>query len=246
VQSVWRTTHQGIKEEIVVDPKILGLVLLGYLLGSLPTAQLFSFALRGRDLSQYGSGTISGSMVWEHVARWAIVPVGLIDIGKAAFPTWLVLQMGYPEVTAATAGLAAVVGHNWPIFNQFKGGRGLSPMLGTWVMLYPWGVAWMIGFLAVGYLLGDSAPWAILGLLTLPLLNHMTGGPGFVFTVTMIMLLLTFLKRIEANRRPLPATGPKWTNVLLRRLIYDRDIPQHKRWLRREPEMDEKQTPDSS
>ena len=159
----------------------------------------------------------------------------MIDIGKATFPAWLTLHLGLDEILIAAVGLAAVAGHNWPIFHQLKGGRGLSPMLGTWLILYPWGVVWMLGWLTLGYLLGDSAPWAIVSLLTLPILNLLTEGPGIVFGVAFLMLLLTFGKRLEANRRPLPPPGTDRTAVIWRRLIFDRDIAHHQRWIRREP-----------
>ncbi len=56
------------------------LLLFGYLLGSIPSGYLAGKWIKGIDLREYGSGTVSGSMVWEHVAKWAVVPVGLFDI----------------------------------------------------------------------------------------------------------------------------------------------------------------------
>ena len=69
-------------------------------------------------------------MVWEHVGRWAIVPVGLFDILKSAITTWLALRLGLSTTVAAAAGLAAVAGHIWPFFLDFHGGSGVSTMLG--------------------------------------------------------------------------------------------------------------------
>jgi len=60
--------------------------------GSIPAGYLAARLLKGVDLRRYGSGTPTGSMVYEHVARWAVVPVGLFDVGKAALPTWLALH----------------------------------------------------------------------------------------------------------------------------------------------------------
>ena len=212
------------------------LVIGGYLLGSIPTSYLAGRWLKGVDVRRYGSGTASGSMVFEHVARWAVVPVGLFDIGKAALPTWLGLQLGLGMTVAAAAGMAAVAGHNWPIFLRFSGGRGQSTFVGVLLVLFPWGCVWLIGFLAVGFLLGDSAPWALAGLVTLPLFAHLVGGPEVIAPVTGAMLLLTLAKRLEANRRPLPPPGAERLNVMLRRCFLDRDIASHKDWIRRKPE----------
>ena len=212
------------------------LVLAGYLLGSIPTAYLAGKWLKRFDLRQYGSGTVSGSMVYEHVARWAVIPVGLFDIGKAALPAWLGLQMGLGPAVATAAGLAAVAGHNWPIFFHFTGGRGLGTFLGLLWVIFPWGFPWMLGFLAVGWLLGDSAPWALASLVTLPLFTYFVGGPDVVAPAAGAMLLLTLVKRLEANRRPLPPPGPERRKVILRRLFLDRDIASHKEWINRRPD----------
>jgi glycerol-3-phosphate acyltransferase PlsY len=214
------------------------LVMIGYLLGSVPTAYLVGRWTRDIDLRRYGSGTVSGSMVWEHVARWAIVPVGLFDVAKAAFPTWLALRLGLGTPVAAATGLAAVAGHNWPIFLHFTGGRGLGTFMGVLLVLFPLGVVWMLALLAIGWRFGDSAPWALASLVTLPLLACVLGGPEIVAPVTGVMLLLTLGKRLEANRRPLPPWGPERHKVLLRRLALDRDIASHEAWIRRQPEAD--------
>jgi glycerol-3-phosphate acyltransferase PlsY len=211
------------------------LVVTAYLLGSIPTALLASRWLEGADLRRYGSGTVSASMVWEHIARWAVVPVGLFDVAKAALPAWLGLHGGLGMPVAVAAGLAATAGHNWPIFLRFTGGRGLSCFLGTWLVVFPWGFPWMLGFLAAGWLLGDSAPWALASLVTLPLFARLVDGPEIVAPAAGAMLLLTLAKRLEANRRPLPPPGPERRRVILYRLFLDRDIESHVDWIRRRP-----------
>jgi len=218
-------------------------VLGGYLLGSIPTAYLVTKWFAKRDIRQYGSGTVSGSMVYEHVARWAVVPVGLFDMAKAAFPAWLALYLDLGLPTSAAAGLAAVAGHNWPIFLRFTGGRGLGAFMGVLAVIFPWGFPWMLVFLAVGWRLGDSAPWALASLVTLPIFSYLIDGPGVVAPATGVMLLLTLAKRLEANRRPLPPPGPERRQVILRRLLFDRDIASHADWIRREP--DDKPPPGS-
>jgi glycerol-3-phosphate acyltransferase PlsY len=220
-----------------MSPFAIPLVVLGYLMGSIPTAYLAGRWLKGVDLRQHGSGTVSGSMVWEHVARWAILPVGIFDLAKGAFPAWLALEMGQGTAVSTAAGLAAVAGHNWPIFFGFTGGRGLSPFLGLLLVVFPWGFPWMLVFLAVGWRLGDSAPWALAALVTLPVFAQVMGGPGMVVTLASAgMLLLTLAKRLEANGRPLPATAPERKRVILRRLFLDRDIASHSEWIRRRPD----------
>jgi glycerol-3-phosphate acyltransferase PlsY len=213
----------------------IALILFGYLLGSIPSAYLAGKWLKGLDLREYGSGTVSGSMVYEHVARWAVVPVGLFDIFKATIPAWLGIQFGLGEAVAAMAGLAAAIGHNWPIYLGFTGGRGISAFLGTWLVIFPWAFPWMLAFLALGWILGDSAPFALVGMVTLPIFSHVIDGPSLVLPISIAVVIITLVKRIEANHRPLPKTAPERRRMLLLRALFDRDVLDHKAWIRREP-----------
>lgn len=209
------------------------LILGGYLLGSIPSAYLAGKWVKGIDLRKYGSGTVSGSMVWEHVSKWALFPVGIFDVLKATFPTWLGLKLGLGEGAAVAAGLAALVGHNWPLYLGFTGGRGISPFLGTLAVVFPWGFPWILSFLAVGYLFGDSAPWALASFVLLPIFRNWIGGPEIVNMAALVMVVITILKRLEANRRPLPEEPEERRKVIVRRFFLDRDIASHKEWINR-------------
>ena len=136
------------------------LIILGYLLGSISIAYLIGKWMGGKDLRDFGSGSLGGSTVYEHVARWAVVPVALFDILKAAVPTWIGLASGLAQPLAALAGMAAAIGHNWSIFLRFTGGRGMGTFAGVFLVIFPWGVVWLVLPLAIGWRLGDSAPSA--------------------------------------------------------------------------------------
>ena len=210
------------------------LLFAGYLAGSIPTAYLAGRWIKGIDLRNYGSGTVSASMVWEHVAKWAVVPVGLFDIFKGAFPTWLGLHLGLGEVAAMLCGFAAIIGHNWPIFLKFHGGRGYSPFLGELLVLFPWGVPITLAGLAIGNPLRSPAVplFVVMGL---PIVSPYLNGSPTVLWLSAGMTVITIVKRLEANRRPLPTDPVERRNVILRRIFLDRDIQDHKSWIRREP-----------
>jgi glycerol-3-phosphate acyltransferase PlsY len=213
-------------------PTIL-LCLFAYLLGSIPTSYLAARWTKGIDLRQYGSGTVSGSMLFEHTHRWLIFPVGIFDVLKGALPAWLALQFGLGLPIAVAAGMCSVLGHNWPIYLGFTGGRGISPFLGVMLVLFPWGDLWLLGFLAIGFLLGDSAPWTLASLATLPLLIHFLGGAPTLYWMVAAMIVITLIKRLEANRRPLPPPGVDRRRIIWLRLVFDRDISDHKAWIHR-------------
>ena len=226
-------------------PSLL-LIAGGYLLGSVSSTYLVGRWLGGKDLRQYGSGSLGGSMVFEHVGRWAVVPVVIFDVLKGTAPALLALWLDLGVQVAAAAGLAAAIGHNWSVFLRFYGGRAMGTFAGVWLALFPPGLVWMTAFMGIGWRLGDSGPWLYPCLLSMPLLAHLfggpktlgpflLGGPEVVAPVAGAMILITLAKRLEANRRPLPPPGPERLKVILRRAFLDRDIASHEEWIRRRP-----------
>ena len=201
-----------------------------YLLGSVPTGFLAGKWLRGIDIREHGSGSVGGSNVWHSVAHWAVVPVGLFDVFKAAVPTWVALvplDLGY--AAAIAVGLSATAGHAWSVYLDFTGGRALSCILGTLLVVFPAGLALLASLMVFGLVLHAEALLALVGLLALPALSAAMGQPGPVTWGCVAMLVLTALKRAEANRRPLPQ-GPERWRVLLRRIMLDRDVLSRRGW----------------
>ncbi|MDH7490687.1 MAG: glycerol-3-phosphate acyltransferase, partial [Anaerolineae bacterium] len=184
---------------------------------------------------RYGSGTVSGTGVYYHVSRPAVVAVGVLDIAKVWLPTWLGLRWGLGLGAALVAGLAAMIGHNWPVYLRFHGGRGHSSIIGIMLAVFPWGFPWLLAFMALGRLMGQTALFSLLGIATLLLLVAFTGQPTEVIWATVAMLAITLAKRLEANRRPLPPPGLERRRVLLRRLLFDRDVGVREAWDQRTP-----------
>ena len=84
----------------------------------------------------------------------------------------------------------------------------------------------MLLFLFIGWRL-RSAVWVLIGLGTLPVLSHLIECPDIVTPLSVLMLGLTLLKRLEANRRPLTKDPSERIRVIFRRLFLDRDIASH-------------------
>lgn len=209
------------------------MIIFGYLLGSISSAYLAGRWLKGIDLRRYGSGTVSGTGVYQHVSKWAVVLVGLFDVGKGAFPTWLGLRLGLGLPVALAAGLAAVVGHNWPLYLGFKGGRGLGTFGGMLLVVFPWGVLWSAVPLGLGRLFKYTGVGGLVGVAALPCLSWITEQPQAVAWACLGMLLITVVKRLEANRLPLPPSGAERRQVLMRRLFFDRDVGSREVWTER-------------
>lgn len=198
------------------------LVAGAYLLGSIPTAYLVGRWRRGIDVRQVGSGNVGGSNLRATVGLWATVAVGLFDVTKGALPVWLGMRLGLDEMAACLAGLASVAGHNWSPWLRFQGGRGMASTLGVLLVLFPVGLVWVLGALALGRLTGWVALLHGVGVLTVPLLSGWLGQPAAVTLTSVALVLLAAVKRIEANegRR---ALSPDRRRVWFNRLLFDRD-----------------------
>jgi hypothetical protein len=111
----------------------------------------------------------------------------------------------------------------------------MGTFAGTWLAIFAPGLVWLTALVGIGWRLGDSAPWLLISLVTMPILAHFLGGSQIVLPASAAMILITFLKRLEANRRPLPPPGAERRKVVLHRLFLDRDIGDHEAWIRRGP-----------
>jgi acyl phosphate:glycerol-3-phosphate acyltransferase len=214
--------------------EILLLCFAAYLLGSIPTAYLMGRLVLGVDIREYGTGNVGGNNLWHSGARWALFPVGFLDIAKAALPAWLALvPLNLGLGPAVLAGLCASVGHAWSIFLGFTGGRAVSTIVGTLLVVFPAGALIQLLIMGVGLLLRIRLLTTV-GLLGMPLLSLVFDRPPVVTCGCLAMVALTGIKRLEANRAPLPPGSEKW-GVIWRRLWLDRDIPSHEQWVARRP-----------
>jgi glycerol-3-phosphate acyltransferase PlsY len=110
-------------------------LIVGYLLGSIPFTQIVAKVVKGVDLRAVGSRNVGGRNVFYSVGRgWGIL-AGLLDFfkGIAALQAAQALGADYP--TYLWAGLAAVAGHNFPVWLRFRGGKGLAVIFGLGLTL---------------------------------------------------------------------------------------------------------------
>jgi glycerol-3-phosphate acyltransferase PlsY len=106
------------------------LVLLGYLLGAVPTGLLVGWAA-GVDIRKVGSGNIGTANVLRAAGKWAAGLTMFGDMMKGLVPVVLARLLVNDEWTIALVALAAVAGHCWPVFLRFKGGKGVATGAGT-------------------------------------------------------------------------------------------------------------------
>ena len=126
-------------------------IVVSYLIGSLPFAVLVSRVLGQADPRTYGSGNPGATNVLRGAGRLAAALTLIGDAGKGALAVWLGRSLGSGGETLAIAcGAAAFVGHVFPVFLRFRGGKGVATFLGVLLAFEPWlGLACCAAWLAV-------------------------------------------------------------------------------------------------
>ena len=129
-------------------------IAVGYLLGSVPFAVLVSRALNLADPRSYGSGNPGATNVLRSGSRTAAALTLLGDAGKGAVAVWLGRVSGAGDETLAIGcGAAAFLGHVFPLFLRFRGGKGVATFLGVVLAFVPWlGLACCVVWLSVAAL----------------------------------------------------------------------------------------------
>lgn len=111
------------------------MVILGYLLGSIPTAYIAGHIKKGRDIRQMGDGNMGAQNAFRQLSPMTGVIVGIIDAAKGALAILIAYAAGIPQPAILLVGTAAVIGHNWPVFLGFRGGRGECTTIGVFSVL---------------------------------------------------------------------------------------------------------------
>ena len=110
--------------------KLLALAVIGYLVGSIPFAWVIGKVFYKTDVREHGSGNLGGGNTGRVLGKKAGVSVMTLDILKVAFVVLLGKLLLQTETAVALGGLAAAVGHCWPVFAAFKGGKAVATMYG--------------------------------------------------------------------------------------------------------------------
>jgi glycerol-3-phosphate acyltransferase PlsY len=192
----------GAMEWIIVIP----LVVLGYLSGSLP----FSFLvgkLRGVDLRTVGSGNTGASNVWRTCGfKWFVLALSL-DVLKGFVPTALAYRVLHVDpLVTVLVGLAAMLGHVYPAFLHFKGGKAVATTGGVMFAIHPAllvvsAVVWTVIYKLSGY----PSVASLLGIVIIAIISTvmaMTGRlfPAFSVFVWISLVIVFYLHRANIDR----------------------------------------------
>jgi len=218
---------------------IVGLYLYAYLVGSMPTAYLIGKLVSGIDIREYGSGNVGGTNVAQYVGKRWLIPLSIVDVlVKGTSPVLIgryVLGLDNASIALLLAPILSVTGHNWSAFMQFQGGRGVAVLLGVLLAISPILLGAFLLVFSIGWLFTRSAGiWVLLAMISLPIWALVAGQPASLSWFSVAMLTLVILKRLLSNKLSMPE-GVSRRQVLLNRLLKDRDVSDRHQWINREP-----------
>ena len=185
-------------------------LLLGYLLGSIPSGWLAGRWLKGIDLRELGSGSTGATNVLRQVGKGPALVVFLIDVGKGAAAVLLARTFGQSDWIQVLAGLTALAGHIWPVWLKFKGGKAVATGFGMFL-----GLAWPVGLASFGVFLLTLAIFRIVSLssvlaaVSLPLLMIRFSGVGSYIVIALVAMGLVLWRHRSNLSRILEGSEPK-------------------------------------
>ncbi len=183
---------------------------LSYVLGSV-VGSLVLGRLRGVDIREQGSGNAGATNALRTQGKWFAAGTALIDVGKGIVAALVIARLPWfgealldPISTGLACGLAAALGHCYPLFHAFRGGKGAGTLFGAILVLFPWtGLAiigvWLLTLISTGYV-GLST---VLAGLAFPFLLYVIDGPVPPITMALAIaagLFLSFTHRSNLQR----------------------------------------------
>ena len=190
-------------------------VVLGYLLGSIPSAYIATRIAIGKDIRQLGSGNVGGNNVFQEVGLRAAIPVGIFDVGKGAAAVaiahWLLnVPLHEPQLFVLLAGIAAVAGHMWSIYLKFTGGNGLSATIGALAVLMPWELLIVIGILLILTAITRNLVLSVnISLLSVPISAWFLEKEWLYVGFCIVLIIMLVLNFIPTARAALAKAGSK-------------------------------------
>lgn len=178
------------------------IVLGAYLIGSVPFAWLLARRWGAADLRRVGSGNVGAANVLRASGVKAGVLAAVLDIGKGALSVALAERFGGPGAAPAAAGVAAIIGHIYPVWLRFRGGKGVATACGVFSMLTPLAVPPALGiFLISVWITKYISLGSVLASIALPPIAYALGTPApAVIAAFAASIIIVFRHRTNVLR----------------------------------------------
>ena len=179
------------------------ILLLGYLFGSFPSGYLAGRVAKGIDIRSLGSGSTGATNVLRHIGKGAAVTVFLLDVSKGVLSILLAKYFLLNDSWQVAVGLSTLIGHIWPIWLNWKGGKAVATGLGVFL-----GISWQVGLTTLGIFIIIVTLFRIVSLasvsaaLALPLIMYLsfkTTNISLPFLVISILAMSLVIWRHREN-----------------------------------------------
>jgi len=188
------------------------IALFGYLLGSIPTGLILAKLFSKVDPRKLGSKNIGATNIFRTAGKALGIFTLIGDLLKGAIPVWIAIHWGESDLWIAASGLTPFLGHVFPIFLGFKGGKGVATALGVYLVISP--IAVLIEFIIFA---GIIWKWRFISLgsiacaTTIPILiAFFRSDSQFYFVLSVIIAALVLYRHQSNISRLLQGTENKW------------------------------------
>ena len=176
-------------------------LLLGYVLGSIPFGLFFAYASGAGDIRAIGSGNIGATNVLRTGKKWAAMGTLLCDGLKGAVAIWLARHVFLADGLTIAAALGAVLGHLFPAWLKFKGGKGVATYLGVAIALYwPVGLGIAATWLLCAVIWRISSLSALIAIALSPAYFLLSHHDAYAALALILAALITFMHRENIRR----------------------------------------------
>lgn len=182
-------------------------IIIGYLLGSIPTAYLAGRLTRGVDIRKVGGGNMGALNATRELGQVTGLIVLLVDVAKGAAAVLIAKALGVSDFWILAAGFAAIIGHCWPIFLKFRGGKGAATAIGVFFALAPVPFACCLPLIVgVVFFTSNITLGMAAGFLFFPLFLWLFDRPGSFIIYALFVILFLLVRYIPTARRNLKKT----------------------------------------
>ncbi|MBA4419047.1 MAG: acyl-phosphate glycerol 3-phosphate acyltransferase [Syntrophus sp. (in: bacteria)] len=182
------------------------LIFCAYLIGSIPIGVILA-KIKGKDPRKVGSGNIGATNVMRAAGKTLGIITLLGDILKGVIPTLLAVHAGLPVILIGVVGFATFIGHLYPVFLKFKGGKGVATALGVYLVLSPLAIlASILLFILVLLKWRFVSAGSIAGTALVPLTLYMLKAPGEYVCLSLVVGILILVKHKDNIKRLMAGT----------------------------------------
>jgi glycerol-3-phosphate acyltransferase PlsY len=186
------------------------LIACAYLLGSVPSGYLLG-KLAGKDVRSVGSGNIGATNVARALGMLPGVLTLVADTAKSYLPVYLALQFGFSQAVVASTAIAAFLGHLYPLFLKFQGGKGVATTLGALMAVAPTAaLVLVLVFAGVVFVCRIVSLGAIAAAVVAPLILWLFYQPPVIVAMGLFLGAMVILKHHGNIRRLLAGTEPRF------------------------------------